>query len=176
MEPLEELDFDWLELNSNRQLLFNYLTVCSIARGWYPTPSEVYLSESRRRLGSAINDRGVPGVMTEFVQRETTLYEANVCEKQSRADRNRDEVQNILREARAQRNNETLANAATVLITRKGLDAFELVIEQLSKFYKTSVKVTVETIQYEPDSAYKATQEEWTGIEGILSVIQSEFE
>ena len=42
---------DWLELNSNRQLLFNYLTVCSIARGWYPTPSEVYLSESRRTTG-----------------------------------------------------------------------------------------------------------------------------
>ena len=55
-------------LNSNRQLLFNYLTVFSIARGWYTTPSEVYLSESRRRLGSAIDDRGV---MTEFVQRET---------------------------------------------------------------------------------------------------------
>ena len=73
LEPFEELYFDWLELNSNRQLLFNYLTVCSIARGWYPTPSEVYLSESRRRLGSAIDDQGV---MTEFVQRETdTLKE-----------------------------------------------------------------------------------------------------
>ena len=29
---------DWLELASNRQLLFNCLTVCSIARRWYPTP------------------------------------------------------------------------------------------------------------------------------------------
>ena len=111
--------------------------------------------------------------MTEFVQRETTLYEANVCEKQSRADRNR--AEHLEGSTRA-KENESLANAATVLITRKGLDAFELVIEQLSKFYKTSVKVTVETIQYEPDSAYKATQEEWTGIEGMLSVIQSEFE
>ena len=46
LEPFEELDFDWLELNSNRQLLFNYSTVGSIARGWYPTPSEVYLLES----------------------------------------------------------------------------------------------------------------------------------
>ena len=76
LEPFEELNFDWLELNSNRQLLFNYFTVCSIARGWYPTPSEVYLSESQRRQGSAIGDRGVPGVMTEFVQHETdTLKE-----------------------------------------------------------------------------------------------------
>ena len=51
LEPFEELEedmmilcmsfdgiLDWLELASNRQLLFNYLTVCSIARGWYPTP------------------------------------------------------------------------------------------------------------------------------------------
>ena len=51
MEPFEELEedmmilcmsfdgiLDWLELASNRQLLFNYLTVCSIARRWYPTP------------------------------------------------------------------------------------------------------------------------------------------
>ena len=105
-----------------------------------------------------------------------TLYEANVCERQSRADRNRDEVQNILTEARAQRNNDSLANAATVFTTRKGLAAFKLVIEQLSQSYKTSVKVTVETIQYAPNSAHKAIQEEWTGIEGMLSVIQSEFE
>ena len=68
LEPFEELDFDWLEMASSRQLPFNYLTVCSMARRWYPTTSEVYLSESRRRLGSAIDDRGV---MTEFVQRET---------------------------------------------------------------------------------------------------------
>ena len=46
LEPFEELDFDWLKLNSNRQLLFNYLTVCLIARGWYPTISVVYLLES----------------------------------------------------------------------------------------------------------------------------------
>ena len=83
-----------------------------------------------------------------------TLYEANVCERQSRADRNRDEVQNILTEARTQRNNDSLANAATVFTTRKDLDAFKLVIEQLSQSYKTSVKV--ETIQYEPDSTHKA--------------------
>ena len=103
-----------------------------------------------------------------------TLDEANVCERQTRADRNRDEVQNILTEARAQRNNESLANAATVFTTRKGLDAFKLVIEQLSQSYKTSVKV--ETIQYEPDLTHKAIQEEWTGIECMLSVIQSESE
>ena len=59
-------------------------------------------------------------------------------------------------ETRAQRNNDSLANAATVLTTRKGLDAFKLKID--------SVKVTVETIQYAPDSAHKAIQEEWTGI------------
>ena len=76
LEPLKELDedmmilymsfdgiLDWLELASNRQLLFKYLTVCSIAR------SEVYLSESRRRLASAIDDREVRGVMTEIVTR-----------------------------------------------------------------------------------------------------------
>ena len=33
LEPFEELDFDWLELNSNRQLLFSYSRVGSIARG-----------------------------------------------------------------------------------------------------------------------------------------------
>ena len=104
------------------------------------------------------------------------MCEANVCERQSRADRNREEVQNRLTEARTQRNNDSLANAATVLTTRKGLDAFKLVIEQLSQSYKTSVKVTVETVQYALDSAHKASQEELTGIEGVLSVIQSESE
>ena len=70
--------------------------------------------------------------------------------RQSRADRNRDEVQNILTEARAQRNNDSLANAATVLTTQKGLDAFQHVIEQLSQSYKTSVKVTVEQSSTHP--------------------------
>ena len=46
-------------------------------------------------------------------------------------------------------------------------------IEQLSQFYKTSAKVTVEMIQYALDSTYKVAQEEWTRIEGM---IQSEFE
>ena len=104
------------------------------------------------------------------------MYEANVCEKQSYADQHRDEVQNILTEVRTQRNSESLAKAATVLTTRKGLDAFKLVIEQLSQSYKTSVKVTVETVQYALDSAHKAIEEELTGIEGVLSVIQSESE
>ena len=49
----------------------------------------------------------------------------------------------MLTEARAQRNNESLANAATVFTTRKDLDAFKLVMEQLSQFYKNSVKVSV---------------------------------
>ena len=123
--------------------------------------------------------------MTEFVQQEhhqqleeaqLACTKANVCERQSHADRNRDEVQNILTEARAQRNNDSLANAATVFTTRKGLDAFKLVIEQLSQFYKTSVKVSVESVQYASDSTYKVVQEERTGIEGMLSVIQSESE
>ena len=92
-----------------------------------------------------------------------TLYEANVCEKQSRADRNFDEVQNILKEARAHRNSESLANAATVFTTRKGLDTFKIVIEQMSQSYKTSVKVTVETIQYESDSTYKVAQDRMDG-------------
>ena len=59
------------------------------------------------------------------------------------------------------------------LLLRKGLDAFRFVIVQLSQFYKTSVEVSVETIQYAPDSTHKAAQEEWTRIEGT---IQSEFE
>ena len=80
----------------------------------------------------------------------------------------------MLTEARAQRNNESLANAATVFTTRKDLDAFKLMIEQLSQFYKTSVKVCVESVQYASDSTYKVVQEERTGIEGVLSVIQSE--
>jgi predicted nucleic acid-binding Zn-ribbon protein len=86
------------------------------------------------------------------------------------------ENSDALTEARAQRNSESLANAATVSTTQEGLDALKLVIEQLSQFYKTSAKATVEMIQYAPDSAYKAAQEEWTGIEGMLSVIQSDFE
>ena len=44
------------------------------------------------------------------------------------------------------------------------------------QFYKTSAKATVGMSQYAPDSAYKAAQEEWTGIVGMLSVIQSDFE
>ena len=85
-------------------------------------------------------------------------------------------MQNILTEARAQRTNESLANAATVFTTQKGFDALKIVIEQLSQSYKTSAEVTVEMIQYTADSAYKAAQEEWTGFEGMLSVIQLEFE
>ena len=79
-------------------------------------------------------------------------------------------------EVRTQRNNESLANAATVLTTRKGLDAFKLVIEQLSQSYKTSVRITVETVQYASDLTYKVVQEERTEVEGMLSVIQSESE
>ena len=60
-----------------------------------------------------------------------------------------------------------------MFITQKGLDAFRLVIEQLSQFYKTSAKVTAETIQYTPDSTYKAVQEKWMRIEGM---IQSKLE
>ena len=60
-----------------------------------------------------------------------------------------------------------------MFITQESLDAFRLVIEQLSQFYKTSAKVTVEMIQYTADSTYKTAQEEWTRIE---CMIQSEFE
>ena len=73
----------------------------------------------------------------------------------------------------AQGNNESLANAAFVFIIQESLDALKLVIEQLSQFYKTSAKVTVETVQYALDSTHKAAQKEWTRIEGM---IQSEFE
>ena len=59
------------------------------------------------------------------------------------------------------------------LSSQASLDAFRLVIEQLSQFYKTSAEVTVEMIQYTADSTYIADQEEWTRIEGL---IQSEFE
>ena len=76
-------------------------------------------------------------------------------------------------EARAQRNNESLANAAIVFITQERLHALKLVIEQLSQFYKTSAKACVETIQYALDSTYKTAQGDCTGIEGV---IQSEFE
>ena len=84
------------------------------------------------------------------------------------------EKSDALTETRAQRNNESLANAATVSTTQEGLDALEFVIEQLSQFYKTSAKATVEMTQYAPDSAYKDAQEEWTEI--MLSVIQLDFE
>ena len=57
--------------------------------------------------------------------------------------------------------------------TGESLDALKFVIEQLLQFYKTSVKVSVETIQYAPDSTHNAAQEEWTRIEGM---IQSESE
>ena len=42
------------------------------------------------------------------------------------------ENSDALTETRAQRNNESLANAATVFATQEGLDALELMIEQLS--------------------------------------------
>ena len=76
-------------------------------------------------------------------------------------------------QARAQRNNESLANAAIVFITQASLHDLKLVIEQLSQFHKTSAKVTVETVQYALDSTYKVVQGDWTRIEGM---IQSEFE
>ena len=57
-------------------------------------------------------------------------------------------------QARAQRNNESLANAAIVFITQESLHDLKLVIEQLSQFYKTSAKASVETIQYALDSTY----------------------
>ena len=79
----------------------------------------------------------------------------------------------VLTEARAQRNNESLANAAIVFITQESLHALKLVIEQLLQFYKTSAKASVETIQYALDSTYKTAQGDWTRIEGM---IQSEFE
>ena len=53
-------------------------------------------------------------------------------------------------------------------LTQESLDALKLVIDQLSQFYKTSAKVTVETVQYALDSTYKAAQEEWTEIEGTI--------
>ena len=55
-----------------------------------------------------------------------------------------------------------------MFITQVSLHAFRLVIEQLSQFYKTSAKVTTETIQYTADSTYKTVQEEWTRIEGMI--------
>ena len=64
-------------------------------------------------------------------------------------------------------------NAAFVFITQESLDALKHVIEQMSQFYKTSAKVTVETVQHALDSTYKAAQKEWSRIEGM---IQSEFE
>ena len=59
-----------------------------------------------------------------------------------------------------------------MFITQESLDALKFVIEQLSQFYKTSAKVTVETVQYALDLTYKAAQKEWTRIEGMT---QSEF-
>ena len=61
----------------------------------------------------------------------------------------------VLTEARAQRNNESLANAAIVFITQESLHDLKLVIEQLSQFYKTSAEASVETIQYALDSTCK---------------------
>ena len=69
--------------------------------------------------------------------------------------------------------NESLVNAAFVFITQESLDALKFVIKQLSQFYKTSDKVTVETVQYALDSTCKAAQKEWSRIKGM---IQSEFE
>ena len=57
-------------------------------------------------------------------------------------------------QARAQMNNESLANAAIVFITQASLHALKLVIEKLLQFYKTSAEVSVETIQYALDSTY----------------------
>ena len=60
-----------------------------------------------------------------------------------------------------------------MFIIQESLDALKHVIEQMSQFYKTSDKVTVEMVQYALDSTYKAAQKEWSRIEGM---IQSEFE
>ena len=71
---------------------------------------------------------------------------------------------NALTEARAQRINESLAIASSIVfVTQESLDALKLVIEQLSQFYKTSVKVAVEPVQYALDWTYKAVQKEMNG-------------
>merc|ERR1719375_309732 len=77
-------------------------------------------------------------------------------------------------------------NAQTVEDAKAGLEAVNMAIDILSKFYKTAAKAEVSMVQGPaddaPDSgfkafeAYKGAQGSSTGILGMLDVIKSDFE
>ena len=79
-----------------------------------------------------------------------TLYEANVCEKQSR-DRNCDEV-------RTQGNNDSFTNTASEVTIRKGFNAFKFVVEQLSHKISIEVRLNMPLGQGEDQCSINAPQ------------------
>jgi len=89
-------------------------------------------------------------------------------------------------EATKLRKDESLENAATVEDAKAGLEAVDMAIDILTKFYKTAAKAEVSLLQGPaddvPDSgfkafeAYKGAQGSSTGILGMLDVIKSDFE
>jgi hypothetical protein len=77
-------------------------------------------------------------------------------------------------------------NAQTVEDAKAGLEAVDMAIDILSKFYKTAAKAEVSMVQGPADDApdagfkafeaYKGAQGSATGILGMLDVIKSDFE
>merc|ERR1719399_1878723 len=96
------------------------------------------------------------------------------------------ELKAARKKAEKLRSDEKAENAATVEEAKAGLEAIEMAIDVLTKFYKTSAKATV-LEQQSPDEdapdagfkafeAYKGAQGASTGILGMMEVIKSDFE
>merc|ERR1719443_320022 len=89
-------------------------------------------------------------------------------------------------EAKKLREEQHQENAQTVEDAKAGLEAINMAIDILSKFYKTAAKAEVSMVQAPVDDApdagfkafeaYKGAQGSATGIIGMLDVIKSDFE
>jgi len=103
------------------------------------------------------------------------------------------ELTTALDSATKTRSDEKAENEATVKEASEGLEAVEMAIDILDKFYKTAAKGTVELVQTKggdedddaaipgmPETgfggAYTASQGASTGILGMMDVIKSDFE
>jgi chromosome segregation ATPase len=98
------------------------------------------------------------------------------------------DLKKAMKRAENQREEEKAENAATVEEAQSGLEAIEMAIDIMRKFYLTSEKATVESFAQKqgpkedaPETfgngeAYKGAQSDSTGIIGMMEVMQSDFQ
>merc|ERR1719253_520644 len=99
------------------------------------------------------------------------------------------ELKDSRKEAKADRDAEKAQNNATVIEAQEGLDALEMCMTILDRFYKTVKKETVDLSLAQADpmadapdagfdngEAYTGAQGEAGGIMGMLEVMKSDFE